>query len=192
MYQNVQEPGGNSNLSTKMLTPYKDFLITNNTFNENYRSSFKYYGGFYNDRLNIYYTEDPDLKVDNADVQIVYLYFLDSVLAKIKYQLNKNVSVFLIDSLGAPSLRVGRKEEISVIEQEKIIFYNNNGYQLNPKLKNYKLVWREADALVVFEVRETGTAHDSLDIPELYEIKDKYSLDVIIKEYKNKLIRLDQ
>ena len=149
-------------------------------------SSFEFFGEFYDDRLKFYYSSTPEMKMGDADVQLLMLYFLDERLVKIRFHLNKNIEEYLLDSLGMGRLKskYSRKKHILATEKSlsKIKAYNvQNNYQ-----DEYQIYWYRKVIESTFRIMPGTDSKFSFDtIPSNFVYVDQ------LKSYTKRLMEIE-
>jgi len=149
-------------------------------------SSFDFFGEFYDDRLKFYYSDNPEMKMGDAEIRLLMLYFLDDRLVKIRYHLDKNIEDHLLDSLGLGRLnsKYSRKKYILATEKtlNKIKQYNQqNNYQ-----NEYQIYWDRNVIESSFRVISSSATKFSFDtIPANFVYIDQ------LKSYSKRLMEIE-
>ena len=127
------------------------------------------FGKFYNDHIEFHIIDDPDIQLYSAQVSKITLYYIDSILCRKKYELDREISDELAQSYGKLSYKSLNQETDSLAMQMGIVLKSEYGYRFNPYLKKYQLKWKVDDKVVYFQHLE-----DSLGANDYYieELKD--------------------
>jgi len=129
-------------------------------------------GEFYDHRLRFFEIKNPDISFYKTPVKELVLYFIDSTLVKLRYELEEEVGSYLLDSLGMSKFKPLDSLSKALIVQKKV--YNKLNARLNPELKNYELIWRDNSSVRKYRVKNFG---DSLTkryfYHEMYGYKKK-------------------
>lgn len=149
-------------------------------------SQFEFFGEFYDDRLKFYYSENPRLKIGEANVNLLMLYFLDDRLVKIRYHLDENIEDYLLDSLGIGLLdtKYTRKKNVYATDKSlnKLKAYNES--RNDPD--EYAISWDRYVILSSFKVNTQSNIWYSFDtIPANYIYIDQ------LKSYTKRLIEIE-
>lgn len=127
------------------------------------------FGRFYNDRIEFHIIDKPDIRIHNAKVNKVTFYYIDSVLCKKKYELDRPIPDELAKTYGKLSYKSLSLATDSLAQNMGIVLRSENGNRLNPYLMKYQLKWHLDDKVIYFRHLE-----DSLNISNLYieELKE--------------------
>lgn len=127
------------------------------------------FGRFYNDRIEFHIIDKPDIRIHNAKVNKVTFYYIDSVLCKKKYELDRPIPDELAKTYGKLSYKSLSLATDSLAQNMGIVLRFENGNRLNPYLMKYQLKWHLDDKVIYFRHLE-----DSLNISNLYieELKE--------------------
>ena len=130
-------------------------------------------GEFFDHRLKFYKVDRPDLRICGSTVNKLVLYFIDSTLVRLRYDVDTNVSNNLLDSLGLSKFKPLDSISKHLLKSRKV--YNKIKGKLDEKLSNYELVWYKGDAVSRFRVRDrAGDSTDSfLFYTEMLGYKEK-------------------
>lgn len=148
--------------------------------------SFKYYGGFFNDRLKFYYAMKPGLQISDAGVNLIILYFLDERLVKIRYHLNQDITGSMLDSLGLGMLETRYNMHNTVLATDKTLGLLRK-YNLEKGRKDeFNIVW---DRQII-----ESSYHVDPNPSSLYQfdtIKANFVYIDQLKSYRKNLLRLE-
>ncbi|MBR9998964.1 MAG: hypothetical protein KFF73_08335 [Cyclobacteriaceae bacterium] len=103
--------------------------------------SFNYHGGFFDERLKFFYLKNPGLRMVDADVDLIMLYFLDDRLVKIRYHLARDVTDPILDSLGLGILETRYNLRKTVLATDKSIKRLKDYNREKGKQDEYNIVW---------------------------------------------------
>lgn len=147
---------------------------------------FDFFGGFYDDRLKFFYTQNIDIQIGAADVKLIILYFLDDRLVKIRYHLDRNVENYLMDSLGLGILksRYSRNKQIIATEKSLRKLKDYNLAKKDPDI--YEISWDRHVIYSSFKVNTYSTDHFSFDT-----ISAKYVYIDQLKSFRQRLIEIE-
>ncbi len=115
-------------------------------------------GEFFDHRLVFYKVNRPGINICGSKVNALVLYFIDSTLVRLRYEVDRNVSNQLLDSLGLSRFKPLDSLSKHLLGKRKV--YNKIKRQLDSRLSNYELVWRKGNAVTRFRV--TNGTVDSL------------------------------
>jgi hypothetical protein len=149
-------------------------------------NQFKFFGEFYDDRLKFYYTDNTRLKIGEANVDLLMLYFLDERLVKIRYHLDRNIEDYLLDSLGIGLLdtKYTRKKNVYATERSLNKLKAFNESRNDPH--EYAISWDRYVILSSFKVNTQSNKWYSFDtIPANYIYIDQ------LKSYTKRLIEIE-
>ena len=152
----------------------------NSSIDDNNLSKFDYFGGFYDNQLKVYYAKHVDQNINSAEVNFIALYFVDSLLAKVKYGLSENLTNVLIDSLGIPKTIKHSQENIKSFD--KVAYTNQSLFRLNPEIKSYKLIWHYTRVKILMDVGQPPDPFLGMD--------NRYALNYQLSEYNDKISAL--
>ncbi|MFC2123269.1 hypothetical protein ACFLU5_00540 [Bacteroidota bacterium] len=150
-------------------------------------SGFKHFGTFFDDRLAFYFFDNPNMHIGKADIHFMMLYFMDDRLVKVRYHIDKNISNYMVDSLGMCKIKTSDASNKAILESGSVILKSKRGIRLNPALDNYELIW---DRYVV----ESRFVVDP-DLNSHYNFKSVRSNYVYIdqlKSYKRRIQELEK
>jgi hypothetical protein len=149
-------------------------------------NQFDFFGEFYDDRLKFYYTDNSQLKIGTANVDLLMLYFLDDRLVKIRYHLDRNIEDYLMDSLGIGLLdtKYTRKKKVYATEKSLNKLKAFNESRNDPH--DYAISWDRHVILSSFNVNARSNKRFSFDtIPAKYIYIDQ------LKSYTKRLIEIE-
>lgn len=129
------------------------------------------FGKFYNDRIEFHIIEKPDIQIHNAEVKKVTLYYIDSVLCKKKYELDRPIPDELAKTYGKLSYKSLNQATDSLARSMGIVLRSENGNRLNPYLKKYQLKWRVEEKVIYFRHQEDSLGSSNFYIEELKEYR---------------------
>ena len=115
-------------------------------------------GEFFDHRLVFYKVNQPGITICGSKVNALVLYFIDSALVRLRYEVDRNVSNQLLDSLGVSRFKPLDSLSKHLLGKRRV--YNKIKRQLDNRLSNYELVWRKGNAVNRFRV--THSPVDSL------------------------------
>lgn len=148
--------------------------------------SFKYYGGFFDDRLKFYYALEPGLRIADAGVNLIMLYFLDDRLVKIRYHLNQDVTGSMMDSLGLGVLETRYNIRKTVFATPKALDRLREYNREKGRKDEFNIVW---DRQII-----ESSYHVDPNPSSLYQfdtIKANFVYVDQLKSYRKNLIRLE-
>ena len=111
------------------------------------------YGNFFEERASFYIIEQPELFLSDAEVLRLTLYFIDGVLCKKKFLLNKDISTSLIRSYGGFKFLPLNMQSKTASKKNKIIIKTENGHQLNGDINKYQLKWDKNDTAIKYRFK---------------------------------------
>jgi len=149
--------------------------------------SFQYYGGFFEERLKFFYTNDPGLRLANADVDLLMLYFLDDRLVKIRYHLDQDITDPLLDSLGLGLLktRYNRNKQIMATDKTILRLKTYNQQKGNPD--KYDIIWDRQIIESSYHVDPNPSSLYSFDT-----VRAHFVFIDQLKSYRKNLIALEK
>ena len=150
-------------------------------------SGFKHFGDFFDDRLTIYFSDNPDLSIGKARVKFLMLYFIDTRLVKVRYHLDYDISNYLVDSLGVCKIKSSDVENMAILKSGTILLKSKTGIHLNPELSDYELIW---DRYVVESRFVVDPDHFSLY--DFDSTKSEFVYIDQLKSYKKRLHKLEK
>lgn len=112
-------------------------------------------GEFFDHRLKFYKVDRPDMDICGSQVKELMLYFIDSSLVRLRYDVGHNVSNQLLDSLGLSRFKPLDSLSKELLRSKKV--YDRIRRRLNGRLANYELVWRKGNAVNRFRVNRNMT-----------------------------------
>ncbi|MEP2025251.1 MAG: hypothetical protein ABJH98_15655 [Reichenbachiella sp.] len=129
------------------------------------------FGKFYDDRIEFHIIEKPDIQIYNAGVNKVTLYYIDSVLCKKKYELDRPIPDELAKTYGKLSYKSLNQATDSLARNMGIVLRSESGNRLNPYLKKYQLKWKVDEKVIYFRHLEDSLSTTNLYIEELKEYR---------------------
>lgn len=108
-------------------------------------------GEFFDHRLKFFAIDKPNLKINQTPVNKIVLYFVDSTLARVRYQVNEEVGSYLLDSLGLSKFKPLDSLSKALLKKKKV--YDRFTSKLNPDMHNYELIWRNHDSVKRYRVK---------------------------------------
>lgn len=129
------------------------------------------FGKFYNDRIAFHIIDDPKLVVHNAMVNQLTLYYIDGLLCKKQYKLDRGIADELAMRYGAVTYKSLNHSTDSIARDMGIVLASINGNRFNPYLKKYQLKWALDDKFVYFRHLEDSTSIANVYIEELAEYR---------------------
>ena len=149
-------------------------------------NKFDFFGGFYDDRLKFFFTQNIDIQIGAADVKLVILYFLDDRLVKIRYHLDRNIEDYLMDSLGIGILdsRYSRNKKILATHKSLRRLKEYNLSKNDPDV--YEISWDRYVISSSFKVNSYSTDHFSFDT-----ISARYVYIDQLKSYRQRLLEIE-
>lgn len=128
-------------------------------------------GEFFDHRLRFYKIDQPDITINKSPVDELVMYFIDSTLARMRYEVKEEVGSYLLDSLGMSKFKP--LDSIS-----KVLLKNKNVYdritsRLNPELHNYELIWRNEGSVKRYKVKTYDSLTKYYYYHEMYGYKQK-------------------
>jgi hypothetical protein len=149
-------------------------------------NEFDFFGEFYEDRLKFYYSDNPQLKIGKANVNLLMLYFLDDRLVKIRYHLDRNIEDYLTDSLGIGILGTKYTKRKNVYATEKSLNKLKEFNQSRDDPDVYEISWDRYVILSSFKVNAFSNKQFSFDT-----IAAKYVYIDQLKSYEKRLIEIE-
>lgn len=131
---------GNDKRERALPPPVQSYRLWH-TYDQFDLRAFKYYGGFFDDRLKFYYASGPGLKMNDANVDLIMLYFLDERLVKIRYHLSGDVTGSILDSLGIGTLETRYNLRKTVMATDKSIRRLKDYNREKGKPDEYDIIW---------------------------------------------------
>ncbi|TRX56273.1 hypothetical protein FNH22_16675 [Fulvivirga sp. M361] len=117
-------------------------------------------GEFFDHRLRFYKIDHPDLVICGSRVNKLLLYFIDSTLVRLRYDMAGNISNQLLDSLGLSKFKPLDDKSKQLLRTRTV--YNKIQGKLNDDLTDYELIWYKGDAVSRFRVHDPmGDSVDS-------------------------------
>ncbi|WP_420580335.1 hypothetical protein [Reichenbachiella sp.] len=129
------------------------------------------FGKFYNDRIEFHIIDKPNFELHQAGVKKVTLYYIDSVLCKKKYELDRPIADELAKIYGKLSYKSLNRATDSLAREMGIVLQSENGNRLNPYLKKYQLKWKVDDKVIYFRHLEDSLNTSNFYIEELKEYR---------------------
>ncbi|WP_422361080.1 hypothetical protein [Reichenbachiella sp.] len=129
------------------------------------------FGKFYNDRIEFHIIDEPGIQIHSAEVKRVTLYYIDSVLCKKKYELDRSISDELAKTYGKLSYKSLNHTTDSLARHMGIVLRSENGNRLNPYLKKYQLKWKVDEKVIYFRHLEDSSTTSNFYIEELKEYR---------------------
>jgi len=128
-------------------------------------------GEFFDHRLRFYKIDQSDITINRSPVDELVMYFIDSTLARIRYEVKEEIGSYLLDSLGMSKFKP--LDSIS-----KVLLKNKNVYdritsRLNPALHNYELIWRNESSIKRYKVKTYDSLTKYYYYHEMYGYKQK-------------------
>ena len=143
--------------------------------NANYQaadlSGAKNVGEFFDHRLRFFKIENPQLSFNRTPVKEIVLYFIDSALVKMRYELSNEVGSFLLDSLGMSRFKPLDSISKNLLSRKKV--YDKYTSRLHPDLVNYELIWRTDFDLKRYRANTLDTINQYYFYHEMYGYKQK-------------------
>lgn len=150
----IESPEGTTTVESKAPSAFSssEHIATLNTKHSSLNlDNAKNIGEFFDHRLKFFKIQQPKIKIHETPVEELVLYFIDSTLVKMRYQVNEEVGSFLLDSLGLSKFKP--LDSISKELLKKKAVYNRITSRLNPELKNYELIWRNDHSVKRYRVK---------------------------------------
>jgi len=149
-------------------------------------NKFQFFGEFYDERLKFYYSEDPQLQIGDAKVNLIILYFLDDRLVKVRYHLDRNIEEHLMDSLGIGLLdtKYNRNKQVLATERSLRKLKEFNLSRNDPN--EYEICWDRSIITSSFLVN----AYSGIKF-EFDTISARYIYIDQLKSYKKRLIEIE-
>lgn len=132
------------------------------------------FGKFYEDRIEFHIIDDPDMQLHEAQVQQITLYYIDGLLCRKKYLLNKDIANHLAAKYGALTYRSLNYATDSLAKEMGILLASSSGKQFNPYLKKYQLRWDLDDTIIYFQHLEDSLETSNYYIEEVAEYRERY------------------
>lgn len=132
------------------------------------------FGKFYNDRIEFHIIDEPDIQLHEAEVSKITLYYIDGVLCRKKYELDRAIADELVIKYGAVSYKSLNHATDSLAREMGIVLSSANGNRFNPYLKKYRLRWKLSDMSIYFLHEEDSTAVINQYIEEMVEYRQLY------------------
>jgi hypothetical protein len=138
--EEIPELAGNDETKRSLPPPVQSYRLWH-TYDQFDLRAFKYYGGFFDNRLKFFYAAQPGLKMNNTDVDLIMLYFLDERLVKIRYHLAGDVTDSILDSLGLGILETRYNLRKKVMATDKSIRRLKDYNREKGKPDEYDIIW---------------------------------------------------
>lgn len=132
------------------------------------------FGKFYNDRIEFHIIDDPGIHLHGAAVDRITLYYIDSVLCKKKYEIDRGIADELALRYGAVSYKSLNHETDSLAMSMGIVLPSESGNRFNPYLKKYQLKWTLVDKTILFQHLQDTDQVANIYIEELAEYRMLY------------------
>ncbi|WP_158233458.1 hypothetical protein [Reichenbachiella sp. 5M10] len=132
------------------------------------------FGNFHSDRVSFHIVEDPNIGLHGGKVQEMTLYFIDDLLCRKKYDLNKNISSALISQYGNFKFKKLRIETDS-LSQTQILLRSDSGFFINPLIGNYQLKWIKDTTLYFFRHEQDSLLESNVFIEESQQYQELYT-----------------
>lgn len=145
-------------------------------------------GEFFDHRLKFYKIKRPALKMGPVPVDEVVFYFIDSALVKLRYQVSRNVSDYLLDSLGLSKFKPMDDHSREVLAGGTLVKRYGGMYELDKSLENYELIWRKSNTVSRFRV----SSHEADSIVTYYFYHELNGYDAKIRELETLYYVLDK
>lgn len=161
-------------------------LQLSDSYNDLNLTSARNIGEFFDHRVKFFKIDNPDMTIGHGAINEIILYYIDSTLARIRYEVTEDVSNHLMDSLGVSRFKPLDERSKELLKVKKV--WNKYTRKLHSDLKNYELVWREPNTVTRFQVHKdekdsinsflyyhemTGYTSKMREIEALYTIMDK-------------------
>ena len=129
------------------------------------------FGKFFYDRAEFYVIENPQNKIYTSATESITLFYLDGELCQTKYELESNISSYLIKDLGNFSIKGLNLKNRKIIEDGQTIFKEGKGIVLNKEFDNYQLKWTFGDKEIIYRVNsgDDYTKFEYLEKKKNYE-----------------------
>ena len=134
------------------------------------------FGKFFNDRIEFHIIENPDIQLHHANVNKITLYYIDSILCKKKYELDRSIADELALEYGKLSYKSLNLATDSLVKSMGIVISSEKGNRLNPYLKKYQLKWKLDDKAIYFRHLENSLSTSNYYIEELKEYQQLFNL----------------
>jgi hypothetical protein len=183
--EEMPELGGSGKNSKNFPPPVQSYRLWH-TYDQFDLRTFKFYGGFFDDRLKFFYNTNPGLRMVDADVDLIMLYFLDERLVKIRYHLSKDVTGAILDSLGMGFLetRYNRRKKVMATGSSirKLREYNLQ----KGKKDKFDIVWDRQIIESSYHVDPNPSSLYTFDT-----VRANFVYVDQLKSYRKSLIRLE-
>lgn len=128
-------------------------------------------GEFFDHRLRFYKIDKPDITINKTPVDELVLYFIDSALVKMRYELSNEVGSYLLDSLGMSKFKPLDDLSKDLLTRRKV--YDKFTSRLHPDLSNYELIWRTDLDIRRYRVKSYDTLTKYFFYHEMYGYRQK-------------------
>jgi hypothetical protein len=183
--ESMPELAGDDNTPGSFTPPRQSYRLWHTSGQFDLRA-FKYYGGFFNDRLKFYYATRPGLKMAGTDIDLIMLYFLDDRLVKIRYHLAGDVTDPILDSLGLGLLETRYNLRKMVMATDQSIRRLKEYNLEKGKRDEYNIVWDRQIIESSYHVDPNPSSLYTFDT-----IKANFVYVDQLKSYQKNLIKLE-
>lgn len=133
------------------------------------------FGKFFHDRIAFHIIDDPKIQLHHAKVNKITLYYIDSILCKKKYELDRSIADELALEYGKLSYKSLNLATDSLVQSMGIVISSEKGNRLNPYLKKYQLKWKLDDKAIYFRHLEDSLSTSNYYIEELKEYQQLFN-----------------
>ena len=130
-----------------------------------------FFGSFHNERAEFYVIDAPKNLLLGSKVNTISLYYIDGVMCKTKYNLQRSISEALMKQYGTFKIVGLDARNKEIIKQRRVLETKQGRQTLNDQLNRFEMIWEvEGKILVYREVREgSATTYDFTEKLKDYE-----------------------
>jgi len=128
------------------------------------------HGKFFDDRAEFFVVEQPLLYLGDTKVEELTLYFIDGVLCKKKYELEKDISSDLMKTYGTFKFKA-LNDSSKVISKQEGVLAKGKKRTINNNLTYYRMKWPKNSPLLYYEYKRDSAMENRFLIEELASYK---------------------
>lgn len=140
------------------------------------------FGKFFNDRAEFYIIKNPDNKMFHSDIEKITLYYIDGILCKTRYDLDRAVAEALVDNYGSFKIMGLDSVNTRIVKSGDVLRSETGLTKLNSELNNFEMTWRKRDKVFVYRHVDNDSVRQFTFVEKLDDYDRRLrSVDIIFE-----------
>lgn len=140
------------------------------------------FGKFFNDRAEFYIIKNPGNKMFHSDIEKITLYYIDGILCKTRYDLDRAVAEALVDNYGSFKIMGLDSMNTRIVKSRDVLRSEAGLTKLNSELNCFEMTWRKRGKVFVYRHVDNDSIRQFTFVEKLDDYDRRLrSVDVIFE-----------